>query len=100
MNASTLPLPLTAPQISFVELERRRLMEQRAAEFTAEQFAARESIGADPRVLDFMRRRGGGFISHLAQAWLRADPINSAKLSVAFADKYREFAEQMAAGGQ
>lgn len=96
---STLPRPLTAPQISFVELERRRLMEQRAAEFTAEQFAAREAIGADPRVLELMRRRGGSFTSRLAEAWLRADPINSAKLSMAFADQYREYAEQLAASG-
>ncbi|GHC72854.1 hypothetical protein GCM10007320_09030 [Pseudorhodoferax aquiterrae] len=96
---STLPRPLTAPQITFIELQRRNLMEQRAAEFTAEQFASREPIGADPRVLDFMRRRGGSFISRLAEAWLRADPINSAKLSMAFADQYRDYAKQLAAAG-
>lgn len=35
-------------------------------------------------VLDTMERQGGGFVSALAVAWRKADPINRAKLREAF----------------
>lgn len=87
---SSLPRPLTAPQISHIEAQRRALMAERAQEALAEQ--------VDHQVLELMRRHGGSFVSCLAAAWLRADMVNSAKLAMAFGDLYREYAEQYAAG--
>jgi hypothetical protein len=39
-----------------------------------------------------MERHGGGFASHLASAWLRADLANSARLEAVFGDLRRSFA--------
>lgn len=48
-------------------------------------------------VLVTMRHYGGGFASRLADAWMRADSMNSARLAEAFTDlleRYRAMAEQ------
>lgn len=42
-------------------------------------------------VFDAMEGYGGGFVRHLAQAWRRADPSNSAKLHEAFAEYYAQY---------
>lgn len=39
-----------------------------------------------------MRRYGGGFVSALAEAWIRADVYNRQKLALAFPDELREYA--------
>lgn len=49
------------------------------------------------KVLMMMEKRGGGFASALAVAWIRADSVNRRKLRQAFADLYEEF-EAMAMG--
>lgn len=38
-----------------------------------------------------MRRYGGGFVSALAEAWIRADHYNRAVLAAAFPDLLREY---------
>lgn len=51
---------------------------------------------AHHRVLDAMSRFGGGFVSHLAGAWRRADATNHARLHAAFGGYYREYANMVA----
>jgi hypothetical protein len=40
-----------------------------------------------------MRRYGDGFVSALAEAWIRADVYNRQKLAIAFPELLREYAE-------
>jgi hypothetical protein len=47
----------------------------------------------DLEVLSAMVKHGGSFAQALAGAWLRADPINSAKLKAAFPDLWGQYEE-------
>jgi len=44
--------------------------------------------------LNAMQRFGGGFVQHLARAWLLADEINAAKLGCVFNDYMRAYGPQ------
>lgn len=42
-------------------------------------------------VLRTMEEMGGSFVSHLAKAWLRADPYNFQVLKTAFSNYWAEY---------
>ncbi len=43
------------------------------------------------QVVDAMRRYGGGFVSHLAEAWARADLDNERRLRQAFPEIWKRY---------
>jgi hypothetical protein len=48
-------------------------------------------------VLDFMESHGGGFVSRLAVAWLRADLDNDRRLMEGFGHYYAEYRDRLVA---
>lgn len=40
-----------------------------------------------------MREHGGGFASHLAEAWFFADPDNRARIEAAFPELFEKYAK-------
>jgi hypothetical protein len=59
-------------------------------------------MNEDFEALEAMRCYGGSFASKLAEAWMRADAYNAAKLRAAFGDllaEYRAMAERDHAKG-
>jgi hypothetical protein len=50
----------------------------------------------DLHVVDAMIRFGGGFVSALGKAWIRADADNERRLRAAFPEVWREY-QQVAA---
>jgi hypothetical protein len=51
---------------------------------------------ADPAVLELMAREGGSFVAALAEAWQHADPLNSARLMIAFSEYYARYEAMLA----
>lgn len=55
------------------------------------------------QTLESMHQKGGGFASHLSEAWQRADSTNSIRLALAFPDliaKYRsDFSSELEIDG-
>ncbi len=49
---------------------------------------------ADPAALKLMQTMGGSFVSALAAAWMRADPVNQERLMTAFGDIYDRYEAQ------
>jgi len=47
--------------------------------------------GDELEVVEAMRREGGGFVASLAEAFAHADPINFARLRLAFPDYWSEY---------
>lgn len=45
----------------------------------------------DGRVVDNMRRFGGGFVQALAAAWVRADLDNRARIKAAFPELWEKY---------
>jgi hypothetical protein len=46
-------------------------------------------------VLECMSREGGGFVSRLAEAWMRADADNDRRLYLAFGHYFDEYRERL-----
>lgn len=60
-----------------------------------------ENIPTDADAVHCMRQFGGSFIKCLAECWLTADPMNKAKLKIAFPvefQRYRAHAARAAKG--
>lgn len=58
---------------------------------------AAPTIPTDADAVHAMRQYGGEFVKQLAQLWLCADPLNQARVKLAFGDyfdRYREVAAQ------
>lgn len=54
----------------------------------------REHFGVShEQVIETMIKYGGGFVSHLGEAWARADGGNDARLFNAFSHLYQQYAE-------
>lgn len=47
----------------------------------------------DDEVVQTMRIYGGGFVQALAVCWQRADPVNRARLRLAFADVWQQYTD-------
>lgn len=52
-------------------------------------------IPDEQQVFDAMQKYGGSFVAALSEAWRRADKVNSARLHIAFAYYYVEYAEMV-----